>query len=279
MKKLYIVSFICFSFIPGFSQQSIFEIMDREDISFTQIQDLAKHYFDSVGTGQGTGYKQYQRWKFERKFHLDENGFFIKPTIERERYLEAIGNMPQPNNLLSVYTELGPWSWTYTSGWNPGVGRITSVAVYPADTTIIYVSSPGGGIWKSTNSGTTWLPLVDNNSSYMSIFNLAIDPTNSNIVYAAINGGGVIKTINGGTTWAATGSGPSGTKKILIDPTNTNIVFATSGSGIHRSINGATSWTLVHNTASKEDIEFKPGNVNIMYASGTGGSIISAVYK
>lgn len=280
MKKIIYTLFILF-LIPSFalSQQSIFDIMEREDISFEKAQQLAKHYFDSVGTGQGTGNKQYERWKYERKFHIDENGFFIKPEIENNKFLQAVKNMPQPNAPMAAYTEMGPWSWTYTSGWNPGVGRITSVAVYASDTTIIYVSSPGGGIWKSINSGTTWLPLTDNNSSQMNIFNLAIDPTNSNTVYAAINGGGVIKSTDGGVSWASTGGGPSGSKKVLIDPTNTNIVFVTSSSGIHRSTNGGTSWTLVHNTASKEDIEFKPGDVNIMYASGTGTASISSVYK
>lgn len=279
MKKIYFILLFFTLYFAAHAQQSIFEIMDREDISFDKAQELAKKYFDSTGTGQGSGYKQFERWKFERKFHIDEKGIFINPAIESERYLKAVESIPQTLSPLATYTELGPWSWTYTSGWNPGVGRITCIAVYPADTTIIYVSSPGGGIWKSVNSGTTWQPLTDNNSGYMNIFHLAIDPLNSNIVYAAINGGGVIKTINGGTTWAATGGGPSGTKKILIDPSNTNIIFATSNAGIHKSVNAGASWSNVHNVAGKEDIEFMPGNVSVMYASGTGSATIAAVYR
>jgi hypothetical protein len=180
MKTGKLLLFFCLISSYTFSQQNIFDLMEREDIRFSVANQWAEHYFDSVGTGQGSGYKQYQRWKFERKFHLDANGYFIKPSIERESYLQAIAAMPLPMSPTASYTELGPWSWTYTSGWNPGVGRITCIAVYPLDTTIIYVSSPGGGIWKSINSGTTWAPLVDYNSSYMNIFHLAIDPGNSN---------------------------------------------------------------------------------------------------
>ncbi len=279
MKRIYLTSLVLLCYTGIYSQHTVFEIMDREDISYDSIQHIAKLFFDSAGTGQGSGYKQFQRWNYERKFHLDDRGRFIKPDAEWRSYAKATADMPARLAPLATYTELGPWSWTYTSGWNPGVGRITCIAVYPADTTIIYVSSPGGGIWKSVNSGTTWQPLTDNNSSYMNIFNLAIDPTNSNIVYAAINGGGVIKTINGGVSWAATGGGPSGTKKILIDPSNTNIIFATSNSGIHRSVNGGTNWTNVHNTAAKEDIEFMPGNSSILYASGTGSATVSSVYR
>jgi photosystem II stability/assembly factor-like uncharacterized protein len=278
MKKIYSFFSLLLCYTISFSQQSVFDIMNREDLSFDEAQQLAQKYFDSAGTGQGSGYKQYQRWKFERKFHLDENDFFISPTLEQERYQQVFSKMAQPFAPLAAYTELGPWSWTYTSGWNPGVGRITCIAVYPADTTIIYVSSPGGGIWKSTNSGTTWQPLVDNNNSYMNVFHLAIDPSNSNIVYAAVTGNRVIKSINGGINWVSTGAGPSSARKILINPANTNIVFATSSGGIYKSTNGGTTWVNVHNTA-KEDIEFKPGNTNIMYASGTGTASISAVYK
>jgi photosystem II stability/assembly factor-like uncharacterized protein len=278
MKKIYALLFLLLCYTISFSQQSIFDIMDREDISFDETQQLAQKYFDSAGTGQGSGYKQYERWKFERKFHVDEKGFFIKPAIEAERYLQAVNNFSKTSATLAAYTELGPWSWTYTSGWNPGVGRITCIAVYPADTTIIYVSSPGGGIWKSINSGTTWQPLADNNSSNMNVFNLAIDPSNSNIVYAAVTGNRVIKSVDGGINWVSTGAGPASARKILINPANTNIVFATSSGGIYKSVNGGTTWVNVHNTA-KEDIEFKPGNTNIMYASGTGTASISAVYR
>ncbi len=279
MKKIYLLIFISLCHVASFCQQSIFEIMDREDITFEKAQVLAQRYFDSAGTGEGSGYKQYERWKFEREFHLDNNNFFITPAAEEERYQQAANNMTvQRLAPLAAYTELGPWSWTYTSGWNPGVGRITCIAVYPADTAIIYVSSPGGGIWKSINSGTTWQPLTDNNSSYMNVFHLAIDPSNSNIVYAAVNGNRVIKSTNGGINWVSTGAGPSGAKKILINPANTNTVFATSGAGIYKSVNGGNTWASVHNI-SKEDIEFKPGDANIMYASGTGSASISAVYK
>jgi hypothetical protein len=277
MKKIYFLLLVFLQSFFSFGQQSIFDIIDKDDLSFSQIENLAKHFFDSAGRGEGSGFKQYERWKFERQFHLDDNGFYIKPATEQAKYLEAT-NLGLTQRTLSSFTELGPFSWTYTSGWNPGVGRITCIAVFPADTTIIYVSSPGGGIWKSSNSGTTWQPLVDNNSSYMNVFHLAIDPSNSSVVYAALTSGGVIKTTNGGATWAATGSGPSTSKKILIDPTNTNTIFVTSALGIHKSINGGTTWANVHNIA-KEDIEFMPGNSSVLYASGSGSASVSAVYR
>ena len=154
--------------ISAWSQVNIFELMERTDLKIDEVEKIADSHFKQVGTAKGSGYKQYSRWLYERKFHSDENGYFIASKKENATYQKFLGLQKKNKAGSSTWTELGPQSWTYTSGWNPGVGRITSVAVHPSDTTKIYVTSPGGGIWKSTNSGSSWTPLIDNvNSSWM----------------------------------------------------------------------------------------------------------------
>lgn len=274
MRKLIFTLFL-FASLSTFAQENIFEIMERNDLTLQQIENLADNYFKRVGTERGSGYKQYQRWLFERRFHIDENGFFIEGEKEDALYKAAIPFLKRPlteSRVSYTWSELGPKTWTYTSGWNPGVGRITSVAVHPANESVIYVSSPGGGIWKTINGGTNWTPLVDfSSSAWMNVFHLTIDPANQNIIYAAPTSGTVIKSTNAGASWFATGSGPSGAKKIIIHPGNSSIVFATSGNGIYRSTDAGVSWVRVH-TEAKEDIEFHPADANIMYASGSGGT-------
>jgi hypothetical protein len=268
MKKLFL--FICAigSLMPVFSQEFIFRLMERNDLRISEIEAIAQRYFDSVGTGRETGHIHFQRWLYERKFHVDEEGHYINPETEWNRYQEAAGTLTNSVNAIT-WNELGPWGWTYTSGWNPGTGRITDVAVHPADTTVIYITSPGGGIWKSTNSGSTWAPLQDFNATWMNMYSVTIDPQNRNTIYAGNASGNVEKSTNAGTTWTTLGAGPSGAiRKIMVHPSNSNIVFVCSSAGIHRSVNGGTSWTLVHNT-QKEDIEFKTDDVNIMIASGS----------
>ncbi len=269
MKKIlsaFIVLFIC---VNSFAQNSIFELMESTDITIHQAEQIAQRHFDTAGTGRGSGHKQFQRWLYERRFHVDENGFYILPKTEWENYLASpavsSSNIIQAGN----WTELGPLTWNRTSSWNPGTGRIASLAIHPSNESIIYAGSPGGGIWKTTNAGATWQPLTDNNSLWMSVFALAIDPANQSIIYAGTSGNnGLLKSTNGGTTWALTGSGPTGTiRKILIHPSTPNIVFACASNGIFRSIDAGTNWTQVH-TGSKEDIEFKPNDLNIMYATG-----------
>ncbi len=251
------------------AQQQIFELMERTDLSIREVEIRANRNFDSTGTGRGTGYKQFQRWLYERKFHTDENGYFISPQIEWNNYLQSRNNLGPEIVTAGNWVPLGPSSWTYTSGWNPGTGRISAMAIHPANPNIIYVGSPGGGLWKSINAGANWAPLTDNNSTWMSIFAITIDPADQNIIYVGTSTGQLLKSINAGSSFAGTGAGPAGTiRKVLIHPTSTNIVFAAATNGIWRSTNAGTSWTQVH-SGSKEDIEFKPDDVNIMYASGS----------
>lgn len=267
MKRLLLFASTLLLFYSSNAQEFIFRLMERSDLKLNDVEQIAQRYFDSAGTGRGTGYVHFQRWLFERKFHLDDDGYFISPDREWQRYLE---HQSTARSVTAItWTELGPWGWSYTSGWNPGTGRLTDIAISPSDTTIIYVTSPGGGIWKSTNSGNTWAPLLDYNATWMNMYSVTIDPSNINTVYAGNASGNVMKSTNGGSNWATLGSGPSGTvRKILVHPANPSIVFVCSSAGIHRSTNGGSSWTLVHNV-QKEDIEFKPDNVNIMYASGS----------
>lgn len=281
-KLLY--SFCCVVFITNISnaQKSsndidVFEAMQRNDFTLEQIEEIAQKYFTKVGTGRGTGYKQYQRWLYEKKFHLNENGTFITPNQEWNAYQKVERQLKPKNSAeraVNPWTELGPYHWSYTSSWNPGVGRLTSVAIHPSNESIIYVSSPGGGIWKSINAGSTWTPLIDAvNSSWMDVFNLCIDNQNVNTIYAGLSSGGVLKSTNAGSTWAATGSGPSTIRKIAVHPSNSSIVFAVASNGIWRSTNGATSWTQV-STTSTQDIEFKPNDANVMYASTSSNTIL-----
>ena len=268
MKQLLLFLFVITIGLCGTAQQNVWEIMERNDLSIREAEDKANALFKISGTGRGTGYKQFQRWLYERKFHVDENGYLITPATEWNNFLQSRNSMDPLSATAANWTELGPLTWNRTSSWNPGTGRLTAVAIHPSNVNVIYVGSPGGGLWKSTNAGANWAPLTDNNATWMSVFAITIDPVDQNTVYVGTSTGLLLKSTNAGASFAPTGSGPSGTiRKVLINPANTNIVFACANNGIFRSVNAGTNWTQVH-TGSKEDIEFKPNDVNIMYATG-----------
>jgi hypothetical protein len=61
-------------------------------------------------------------------------------------------------------------------------GRIADVAIEPGDPSTWYVAVGSGGVWKTTNAGTTWTPLFDKETSY-SIGCVTLDPTNPHVVW------------------------------------------------------------------------------------------------
>ena len=137
-------------------------------------------------------------------------------------------------------------------------GRVTALAVDPTNSAVVYAGEAGGGVWKSTNSGTAWAPLTDGQAS-MAIGAIAIDPSNSLTVYAATGedngsgdaqyGNGILKSLDGGTTWTLVGGGFLGQLHIggiAVDRTTatagTQHVFAATDVGLFESTNGGVNW-------------------------------------
>jgi YVTN family beta-propeller protein len=256
-------------------------LINRKDLTLKEIETIADNHFKVVGTGKGSGYKIFQRWLYEQKFHVDKDGYKISREHEFSNYESALRQLDNKNTAersVANWTELGPTSWNATSSWNPGVGRLTSVAIHPSNESIIYVSSPGGGIWKSSNAGVNWTPLIDNvNAAWMDIYNLCITPTNQNVIYAGISYGGIIKSSDAGLTWAATGNGPYGIRKIIVNPNDATIVLAITLNGIWRSTNAGASWTNVNSMNDGVDIEFKANDPAIILASFNSNTILRSV--
>jgi len=116
-------------------------------------------------------------------------------------------------------------------------GRVTSIAaVHEGDRLTVYVGAASGGVWKSTNGGTTFAPKFDK-QDVQSIGAIAIDPKDPKTVWVGTGeswmrnsvsiGDGIYKSTDAGETWTNMGLPASEhIAKILIDPTNTNTVFA-----------------------------------------------------
>ncbi len=271
-KFLIFLLLLCVSFdalAQGKSDLNIFELMERRDLRLSEIDALAKRHFDIVGRVRGTGYKQYERWKYELQFHLDKDGYILPGDYDANQYSQASSTMAAAT--AGAWTEMGPTKWTRTSSWNPGVGRITSIAVFPGNQNIIYVTSPGGGIWKTTTGGGSWIPLADQNNSMMTMWSVTVDNTNSNLVYAGNNSSNFLKSTDGGTTWISRSPAVGSIRKILIDPNDNQKLWVVGTSGIANSSDQGSTW-VKRSSLSTEDIEFKPGNTMVMYAAGSSSS-------
>src|SRR5216684_2515688 len=119
----------------------------------------------------------------------------------------APGDQPNPTDQYKnlEFRELGP----ATMG-----GRIYDFAVVESIPNIVYVGTASGGVWKTTNNGTTWEPIFDK-ESVSTIGDIAIAPSDPSVVWVGTGepnnrqssswGDGAYKSLDGGKTWKKMG--------------------------------------------------------------------------
>ena len=265
---------ILFFVSSGVSAQKYKKMIELGTFTVQEIQRSAQLHFDVVGVGRGVGYKSYKRWENKALAMMDENGMLKSSDFyfnELERYQEEINLNTARIAFQGSWEQLGPTAWddSNSNGWNPGVGRITAIGVEQANQNHIIVGSPGGGVWRTIDGGVSWNVLTDNLSN-LNVYALTIDPSVNSTYYWGSTNGIIYKSIDSGATWSLLADTGNGTiNKILIDPNDSSKIFCSSSGGIFKSTNTGVNWSLIHPGAnSGYDIEFKPGNTNIIYASG-----------
>ncbi|MBI5726279.1 MAG: hypothetical protein HY965_00380, partial [Ignavibacteriales bacterium] len=238
-------------------------------------------FFCALQTGNSTA-------DFEKKFrpgdwfHLQRA--YPYAEIPQDLFLKAMAQkaaMPVAKNNVNAV-------WEFAGPDNIG-GRITALEADYTNPSIIYIGAAAGGVFKSTDSGTTWTPQTDNYPS-LSIGALAMDPVDPAVLYCGTGeanisidsypGIGLLKTTNGGTTWLK--SGLDSTRHIAdieVHPLNTKSVFvAASGAlyskgphrGIFRSTNAGKDWTkvlYVNDSTSAIDVALDPLDTSRVYAA------------
>lgn len=205
---------------------------------------------------------------------------------------------------------LKPFVWRSIGPANMG-GRVDDIAVAENDASVIYVGFATGGLWKSTNNGTTWAPIFDN-YPVSSIGDIGLSPSNPDIIYVGTGepnnrqsssfGAGVYKSEDGGKTFKPVGlENTQSIARIVIHPRDPNIVYvAVVGHlfgpnperGVFKSTDGGKTWTntnFIDNDTGFTDVVMDPGNPNVLYAASyqrrrvpwgfNGGGPGSAIWK
>ncbi len=168
-------------------------------------------------------------------------------------------------------------------------GRIVDIAVDPTALHTWYVAVASGGLWKTTNAGTTWSSVFEGQGSY-SVGCLAIDLKNPLVIWVGTGennsqrsvayGDGVYKSTDGGKTWENMGLKKSEhIGKIIIDPRDSNTVYVAAQGplwapggdrGLYKTTDGGKTWkpilTISENTGVS-DLVMDPRNPDVLYAS------------
>jgi hypothetical protein len=286
-----VIILVALSFITfhGFSQNHIDIIKSApQDATFAQVSLMVDQFFRN--NPDATGVKQWQRWKWFAERHLDSDGKVGNFTRYNNEALQKLGMNTETfhsNNFIERingdWAPIGPTAIAAPA--QNYLGRVNCLAFHPTVVNTMFAGTPGGGLWKSTNNGTSWVPLTDGLPS-SGISGIAISPSNGNIMYVLTgdgNGGnqwgyyvkergcGVYKSIDGGVTWTTTDLNwqQSDTKygyKLIIHPTNSSILLAATSDGIYRTTDAGTTW-IQEIAGEFQDIEFKSDDPTMICAT------------
>ncbi len=287
MKKLLpLLIFFSFYLSPAQFNESapwMAEFRDRaenEKIKFQDIVDAFEAYWETRDPEvKGSGFKPFMRWKTYWETFVGKDGYLPTSKELFNTWLEAESRAQSRNTLAdeSNWTPLGPIDFINQSVSSANIGRVNVVIKDPANPNTFYAGAPAGGIWKSTDAGSTWTPLTDD-LPQIGVSGIAIDKNDSNIIYIATGDDdnsdsyavGVWKSTDGGSTWSQTGLNPSNSptdmNDIYIHPNDSNKLWVATNDGVYRTLNAGASWTNTLVGQNIKDIKLKPGDPNTIYA-------------
>ena len=168
-------------------------------------------------------------------------------------------------------------------------GRISDLAIHPEDDNVWYVAIGSGGIFKTTNAGTTWKPIFDAQPTY-SIGCITIDPNNPHTVWVGTGenvggrhvayGDGIYRSQDDGKTWKNMGLPESEhISKIIVHPENSQVVWvAVQGPlwskggerGLYKTTDGGETWTKTlgdEEWTGVTELVMDPRNPDRLYAA------------
>ncbi len=168
-------------------------------------------------------------------------------------------------------------------------GRIADIAIHPNNENVWYVAVGSGGVWKTTNSGTTWKPIFDRQTSY-SIGSIAIDPSNPHTIWVGTGenvggrhvafGDGIYVSHDDGSSWKNVGlKNSEHLSTIIVHPEDSNTVWVASQGplwssggerGIYKTTDGGKTWkrTLGDDKwVGATDLVIDPRDPNVLYAA------------
>ncbi|MFP4623599.1 MAG: WD40/YVTN/BNR-like repeat-containing protein [Gemmatimonadota bacterium] len=168
-------------------------------------------------------------------------------------------------------------------------GRLHDVEALPSDPATIYVAASTGGIWKSTNGGTTWRPVFDDHAT-STFGDLAISPSHPDVIWAGTGeqnnrqstswGNGVYRSTDAGETW--THLGLEETRhigRVVVHPEDPDVAWIaaqgnlwkpTPDRGVYRTSDGGRTWEktlFVDTMTGGTDLVMDACDPDVLYAA------------
>lgn len=216
-------------------------------------------------------------------FFFNSNAQYPIPATSAEKRLEnpQIRQKLADNSLVNEikFRSIGPSVMS---------GRVADISVNPNDPTEFYVAYASGGLWHTTNNGTSFKPIFDN-ETVMTIGDIAVNwksktiwvgTGENNSSRSSYSGVGIYKSSDNGKNWEYLGLPESHhIGRIILHPSDENIAWVAAlghlyspnkERGIYKTTDGGKTWTqklFVSENAGAIDLIQDPNNVNILYTS------------
>ena len=278
-------------------------------VAAVSLTTVASAQSDALGGERGSKPRE-ESWQIEQRqlWFIRSRGLDQAVNADAERRKAAADLKAEVERLAPLqraagetWAPLGPSSMNM-GNWSMGrvAGRTNAIVPHPTDENTVYFAAAAGGVWKTTNGGSSWTALFDQVGTLPTgaLFVEPAAPANVWVGTGDRNGGGcagyfgqgVYLSSDGGSSWQArNGSGATAmplsiVNAVAVQPTNANVVLAggagscgssgaLSGSGLYRSADRGGSWSKTLN-GNVEDLIFVPGTATV-YAGVAG----SGVYK
>lgn len=199
----------------------------------------------------------------------------------------------------TVWIPIGPSPITGDRADN---GMVTAIAPHPSNANIVYVGTADGGVWKTNDGGSTWQSLFDEELCLAvgEPQSIAIDPGDSDVIYVGTSARGAVsvqrqvgifKSMDGGSSWILLGSGyPQGNggnanafanrlvNAIIVDPANSQIVYAATNNGVWVSNDSGQNWVQGTGTNSRDARSLvldptSPAGARVLYVGLSGQGV------
>ncbi len=266
----------------------IFSCQDLSTEKIPSPQDIQSQKLSGAGLAldQWIAHRSYPSGKIDMRAY--------EQSFEQKQLEQRIRTTPP----ASDWEALGPK--------NIG-GRTLCLAFHPVDPNVMFAGSAGGGIWKTTTAGVgynAW-QRVPTGFPVIGVPSIAIDPNDGDVIYIGtgevynyeaaapgnINritrgsyGVGILKTTDGGLNWTKSldwnYDEMKGVQEVVINPLNSNTLFAATTDGLFRSYNAGASWSSIDDLTMAVDIEISPADTSLLLVSyGNMNSPDKGVYR
>ncbi len=291
-----LLSFISLSITTASEQPDVRTSINSNDKIFAYISPsippFRSHWDNAPEFIKGRNF--FKRLESFYRYRENEQGYFPIDFINMQKEIEVSKITKTGKNLSNQWVSVGPIGVDMASSendeWGILSGRVRGLAVHPYNPNIIFIGAASGGIWKSTNGGSSWV----DKSGYFNMItfgSIVINPDNPDIMYAGTgeallividrfySGDGLYKSTDAGETWFRVSQDMGEVTHFTdleISPHNPSVLLASTvknaynpmpNHGLWRSTNSGLNWIRVMNLPGIFDVAFNPEDSDIAYAA------------